>query len=370
MQAANQIYFTPQDYFAGLISDIDAARQEIILETYIFKLDGTGRDVLEALEAASARGVRLQLLIDGIGSYRDSAVIAERLNSAHSEVHIFHPLPWDFSAYRKALKAGRWYSQMFYFFATINHRDHRKLCLIDQRIAWLGSYNITADHSNPQSKNTDDYWHDTGLRVTGSVVDMLSQNFNRVWQRKSGSIGERSRRFMARTERTQRRQPKLQLLNLLENCNQHICITNAYFNPSRQVLRTLKRKSRQGISVQLLVPKRSDVIFFPLLSRSFYSDLLSTGIRVSEYTRRVLHSKTILIDNQVLVGSTNLNYRSLFHDLELDLLLDDPEIVERMHQRFREDCSTSEEVTLLNWQRHPLLLKLLGWLSRFLRYWL
>jgi cardiolipin synthase len=252
----------------------------------------------------------------------------------------------------------------------MNHRDHRKLCLIDNQIAWLGSYNITADHAGPASDSADEFWHDTGLRVTGPVVQELVNNFNQVWHRKAGSIAERSRHYMAREEISRRRQPKLQLLGVLELAQTRIWITNAYFNPSNQVLRVLKRKARQGVSVKLIVPQRSDIIFFPLLSRSFYSDLLRTSIRVFEYGSRLLHSKTMIIDDQLLVGSTNLNYRSLFHDLELDMLLDDSAVVEQMKQRFRDDVSASTEITLRNWQQHPWLLKLLSWLSRFLRYWL
>ena len=370
MQANKQLYFSPEEYFGGLIGDIDSASDEIVLETYIFKLDRTGNQVLVALSKAIDRGIKLKLLIDGVGSQRDSSFIAERLKSTHSEVRVFHPLPWDFSVYRRALKSGRWYSKILYLVASINHRDHRKLCLIDNQIAWLGSYNITADHSGSASDSAEDYWHDTGLRVTGSIVQELAANFNRMWQRKIGSIAERSRRYMAREEFTRRRQPKLQLLNLLELAQRRILITNAYFNPSNQVLRMLKHKARQGVSVQVIVPQRSDIVFFPVLSRSFYSDLLQTNIRVFEYGNRVLHSKTMLIDEQLLVGSTNLNYRSLFHDLELDMLLDDSALVEQMEQRFRHDVAASVEITLRNWQQHPWLLKLLGWLSRFLRYWL
>ena len=370
MQAGRQLFFTPAEYFSGLIADINRAQQEIVLETYIFKLDDVGNSVLEALAEASARGVKLRLLIDGIGSYRDSGVIADRLQFASSEVRVFHPLPWDFMAYRRALKAGRWYSQVLHFIARINHRDHRKLCLVDQQIAWIGSYNVTADHANSNSNSSNDYWHDTGLRVTGEIVHTLADNFNQVWYRKVENIRQRSLQFLAASEISHRRQPRLQLLKLLEQCHQRIWITNAYFNPSNQVLKILKQMAKQGVSVQLIVPYRSDVVFFPLLSRSFYADLLQTKIRVFEYGHRVLHSKSMLIDEQLLVGSTNLNYRSLFHDLELDLVVDDPDIVETMRQRFESDISNSIEITLHDWQRHPWLLRLLGWLSRFLRYWL
>ena len=370
VQVTRQLYFNPDEYFCGLIDDIDNARHEIILESYIFKLDRTGNQVLAALLRAIARGIKLKLLVDGVGSQRDSSFIADKLKSTNSEVRVFHPLPWDFSVYRRALKAGRWYSKILYLIASINHRDHRKLCLLDNQIAWLGSYNITDDHANSASGSTEEYWHDTGLRVTGSIVQSLATNFNQVWHRKAGSIAERSRHYMAREEISRRRQPKLQLLNVLELAQQRIWVTNAYFNPSNQVLQMLKRKAKQGVSVQVIVPQRSDVIFFPLLSRSFYSDLLEANIRVFEYGSRVLHSKTMLIDDQLLLGSTNLNYRSLFHDLELDMLLDDPAIVDQMKLRFYHDVSTSVEITLRNWQQHPLLLKLLSWLSRFLRYWL
>jgi cardiolipin synthase len=365
-----QLYFTPDDYFSSLIRDIDDATRVISMETYIFKLDTTGSAVLQALCRAIDRGVRLQLLIDGIGSYRDASKIAEGLRSANSEVRIFHPLPWDFALYRHALTAGSWYSQALHLVASINRRNHRKLCLIDERCAWLGSYNITSDHANPESLDAGDYWHDTGLRASGAVVAALVDNFNEVWHHKVESVGNRSRRFLTSEAIAQRRQPGLHLMRVLASAQQRIWITNAYFNPSNQVLKMLKQKAGEGVSVKLIVPRRSDIIFFPLLSRSFYTDLLNSGIRVFEYANRVVHSKTMVIDEQLLVGSTNLNYRSLFHDLELDLLSADPETVAQMVKRFARDVDASEEITRRAWLRHPWLLKLLGLLSRFLRYWL
>ena len=370
MPANWQLFFNPDEYFSSLIHDIDNATRVISMEAYIFKLDATGDAVLQALCRAIARGVRLQLLIDGIGSYRDASSIAEGLRSTNSEVRIFHPLPWDFALYRHALLAGHWYSQMLHLIASINHRNHRKLCLIDERTAWLGSYNITSDHANPGSPDASDYWHDTGLRASGAVVSALVDNFNQVWQHKLAGVGHRSRGFLTSEAIARRRQPRLHLVRVLAGAQHRIWITNAYFNPSNQVLKTLKKKAAEGVSVKLIVSRRSDIIFFPLLSRSFYTDLLHSGIRVFEYANRVVHSKTMVIDEQLLVGSTNLNYRSLFHDLELDLLSADPEIVTQMEKRFARDVDASVEITRRDWLRHPWLLKLLGLMSRFLRYWL
>lgn len=370
MQSGPQLFFTPVGYFNGLLADIDNAKNQILLEIYIFELDIIGTRVLGALKRAALRGVKLQLLIDGVGSYRDANVIATRLGTANCELRVFHPLPWDFSLYRRGLRAGRWYSNILYLFASINHRNHRKLCIIDGESAWLGSYNISDDHFNRESNDGDDYWHDTGLRITGPVVNRLAVNFAEVWQRKTGSAGRRSLYFMTNREMSRRQQRKLQLLQVLAMAQQRIWITNAYFNPTHRVLRALKQKAQAGVSVKLIVPACSDIIFFPLLARSFYADLLQAGIRVYEYDKRLLHSKTMVIDDQGLIGSTNLNYRSLFHDRELDLLLDDDEVVSRLQQRFDTDIENSTEITLRNPLKIRWLARPLGWLARFMRYWL
>jgi cardiolipin synthase len=371
VRTGQQLFFHPEEYFAGLIEDIDNAQTRIALEMYIFELDKVGNRVLAALERAAARQVRLQVLIDGVGSYRDANAIATRLDTAQCELRVFHPLPWDFALYRRALGAGRGISRILYFLASVNHRDHRKLCIIDGKTAWLGSYNITDDHFDLHSTRADDYWHDTGLRVTGPVVNRLATNFSEVWERKTGNLRKRSLYFLSGDEVRRRRQRKLQLVQVLALARQRVWITNAYFNPTYRVLRALKTCASNGVSVKLIVPARSDVVFFPLLARSYYSDLLQAGIQVYEYDKRVLHSKTMVIDDQALVGSTNLNYRSLFHDQELDLLIDDGDIVSRLQSRFEQDIEDCREITLLrNPRRHPLLIRPLGWLARFLRYWL
>ena len=169
---------------------------------------------------------------------------------------------------------------------------------------------------------------------------------------------------------SRRQQRKLQLLQVLRMAQQRIWITNAYFNPTHRVLGALKQKAQAGISVKLIVPAHSDSVFFPLLARSFYADLLQAGIQVYEYDKRLLHSKTMVIDDQGLVGSTNLNYRSLFHDRELDLLLDDDELVSRLQQRFDTDIGNSTEITLRKPLKTRWLARPLGWLARFMRYWL
>jgi len=367
---SDSLYFDPEAYFQNLLADIDQASSDIVLETYIFKYDEVGRRFVTALRNACSRGVRVRMLIDGVGSYLDTNRLVKKLESERCTIRVFHPLPWDFSVYRNALSAGQNYSQLLYHIASINRRDHRKLCIIDEKIAWLGSFNITADHYNRNSNQADDSWHDTGLRSNGPVVEALLENFEQVWQRKSETRTQRTRQFLAVNTIDTRKQHSHEIIELLQSANRRIWITNAYFNPSNRLLKILKNAARQNLSVQLIVPVRSDVFLFPDLTRTYYADLLNAGIRVFEYKNRVLHSKTMLVDGALLVGSTNLNFRSFFHDLEVDALVFASNVVKQMEQKFAADLEQCTEITLRRWQNYPFILKLLGWLPRLMRYWM
>jgi len=367
---ASRLFFEPEAYFRKLLDDINRAESEVILESYVFRLDEVGNDFVVALQQASARGVKVRLLIDGVGSYQHTVRLVSLLESEHSQIRVFHPLPWDFKIFRNALSAGQHYSQILYYLARINRRNHRKLCIVDRQVAWLGSFNITAAHYNRHSIKANNDWHDTGLRTTGLVVDELRQNFEQVWQRKGDTRARRSGQFLAIGAILDRKQSATELLEVLDSAKTRIWITNAYFNPSNRLLKRLKKLALSGVSVQLIVSAQSDVAFFPTLTRSYYADLLHAGIRVFEYQQRVVHSKTMLIDDALVIGSTNLNYRSFIHDLELDALVTDIKLVGQMQQRFERDLKCCDEISLRRWQNYPLLLKLLGWLPRLMRYWL
>lgn len=149
------------------------------------------------------------------------------------------------------------------------------------------------------------------------------------------------------------------MLIMLKQTKKRIWITNAYFNSSIKLLNALKNSARKGIDIRILVPSRSDIFLFPLLSRTYYADLLTAGIKLFELQGRPLHSKTMLI------GSANLNYRSFFHDLELDALFNSEDSVERLSPKFLSDINDSMEITANHWIKYPWLLQILGAVSKF-----
>lgn len=356
------LFFDAGSYFNSFLHDIHQASNEIILETYIFTLDSIGQQILTALHEAVERGVYVKLLIDGVGSSKNAKIIAASLEHHKAEVRIYHPLPWNFSAYRWAMKHENILIKCWRFIIEINHRDHRKLCIVDERIAWLGSFNITEGSTRRR--------HETAARLTGESVRSLKQNFFHVWQQKDRPSPLNFRHFLSNHSLKYRQQKNNELIKRIKEATTRIWITNAYFSPSRALISALKEAVNQGVDVQIIVPSHSDMFFFPTLTRTFYADLLAANLRIYEYRHEILHSKTMLVDHTLIIGSTNLNCRSYFHDLELDAILSNPETIQLMEAKFIADKQYSEEITLHTMRRFSKILGAFGWVSRLLRYWL
>lgn len=252
----------------------------------------------------------------------------------------------------------------------LNKRNHRKFCIIDERTAFIGSMNIWDVHL--ESRHGPDAWRDTGARIQGDEVINLLTAFNIVWFTKRQKLlyflRSRGRRMLfpesslvrLNSTRKLRRKNYLGLISRIRSAKHRLWITNSYFVPHGALLRALGRASARNVDVRIIVPSRSDVIFMPWVTASFYQGLLKKGVRIFEYQKSVLHAKSIIIDDWTILGSSNLNYRSLFHDLEADVLLTSAESCEAMRRTFEGDLARSAEVTLDNLKRRSLLTRVLG----------
>lgn len=363
---SENIYSSGQEYFEGLLSDINIAETSIEFAVYIFSLDEIGQRMLVALLGAAQRKVKVRLMVDGFGSAVQAQTIAGQLTDVGAEVRIYHPLPWYWGNYRWSLSLGDGFQKFLYFIASMNRRDHRKFCVIDQQIAWCGSFNISQDHLKLEIP-----WRDYGVRVTGDVSAALVESFNSIWfHHKSRNPRYRvSSLFRSNASLRLRRLSNRLLVERIRNAGQRVWICSAYFAPSGAVIRAIKSARARELDVRIIVAGRSDVTLFPFLSATYFTDLLKIGVEIYSYHSGVLHAKAMLVDEECLIGSTNLNHRSFFHDLELDVVLSSQDSVERLKLLLQQDMGNSLRLSLDNgskWGRYILF----GWILRIMRYWM
>ena len=364
---SESVFDNADRYFDELLGEIHQAKLSIELETYIFDLDALGFRFIEALIAASQRGVQVRVLIDGFGSRESLDYLLHKIQPSLTHLRVYHPLPWYFRAHPWSINQQPTLSKFGYLIARLNQRDHRKLCVIDQQSAWVGSFNISITHLS--TLHGGDNWRDYGVRVTGEGVSRLSRNFDNLWfQRKPVPQRGFLKQYISNLSPLTRRLRQEHLVSLIDHSQQRLWITNAYFAPSARILKALKQACQRGVDVRLIVAEKSDVIFFPTLTATYYGDLLRYGVKVYAYHRRILHAKVMLMDQEALVGSTNFNQRSFLHDLELDLVLNQTESIAQLERCFNDDADQSFAIDTEQLKKYQTS-RWFGWLPRLFRYW-
>ncbi len=375
---ATELVFSDGDsHFAQIIHDINQAKKLIQLETYIFQKDFLGKEMVTALSNAAKRGVTVQILVDGAGSPLLSTSYAATIEKAGGQVHIYHPFPWQLWNYSRSYIKLPILLKWIYLFLKVNKRNHRKICMIDNKIAYVGSMNISKDHMSYTAGGQN--WRDTSIRLENVDMDSLSKAFegafsHRTMQERLRDIFHNVRRnpiFRLNYTWIRRRVLYKDLLRRIRRCEQRIWITNAYFVPDTFLLRRLKEAANHGVDVRILLPKKSDVFMMPWASSTFYYNLLKAGVRIFEYLPSNLHAKTLILDNWMLIGSSNLNYRSLLHDLEVDVNVRQKQSKDKLVALFLEDLNASKEISIhdLGVDR-PWMHRWLGRIVLYLKYWI
>lgn len=356
------LFHEGDSFFDALEVAIKSARRSVYLESYIFATDRLGERILGAIDEAANRGVDVRVIIDGVGSSAWSAQIRARAKRGRFQLKVFHELPWGrlLRRRRRAGKVGFFWG----LFRHLNNRNHRKVCVIDGVIGFVGSLNIIEYHC--RRFVGEGAWRDTGVCVKGGEVSVLAASFLEVWRGRALRVRSRASRVQSgalirlNTRRQLRSENYLDLLVKILGAQGRVWITNAYFVPDASLIRVLRIAAEAGVDVRIVVPAFSDVVFIPWVTSAFHLGLLRAGVRIFEYTGSVLHAKTMLIDDWGLVGSSNLNHRSLLHDLEADVVLGSKEATSALAEQFVADCAHSREVTLRNWKSRPLLERIVG----------
>lgn len=336
-------WFTTGDAFYGaVLSEIGKARSSIRLEMYIYMAGQPGDAIRDALREAALRGVRVRILLDAFGSYELSSDYWIPLTAAGGEVLFFNP----FSDGRYAF------------------RDHRKLLIIDDSMAFVTGFNIT---SQEVGDGVTRGWRDLGLSLSGPTVHDLTASFDRMFSM-AGTVNRRLPRFPlpTRFRLTPQGGPLPVLLTsgpgqratpikkaLFRDLRQagRIRIISAYFLPSRRIRRTLIRAARVGRDVKIITAGKTDVALARYAGRALYHRLLQAGVQIYEYEAQILHSKLIIADDVVYVGSANLDTRSLNINYELLVRIEDPRLAREARQIFEDYLPHSRTIDRRTWRQ-------------------
>jgi cardiolipin synthase len=378
------IFFSGDEYFQAALSDIKTAKKEVLLESYIFHFDPIGIQFLQALSDAKKRGVHVCLVIDGIGSYNWIEKVITWCEDHDVPLRIFHPLPKTID--RLVRKKWRTLRRWLRIFQRSNKRNHRKTIVIDSCVAYVGSFNISQVHSEHYMEDL--AWRDTGVRIESSSVQSLRDSFLEIWKniRRPWGVGllvrmvrwkkrVRSKSntrglFRMNTHYRYRMSLLRDLKKRLETAQNEVLITNPYFLPRRSFLRHLRKASKRGVQVKIMLPAVSDVPVVQWATESLYFKLLRDGVHIYEYQGRMLHAKTLLIDNWCTIGSHNLNHRSFLHDLEVEVALSDSDSIVLLKNQWEKDLEKCKKIEKHHLGQFSLVRRLRSQFAYWWRYWL
>jgi cardiolipin synthase len=352
--------------YPAMLEAIAGARYTIHLETYILRADRTGRRFAAALVERARAGVKVRLLFDAIGSIGLPSAFLAELRAAGVLIGEFHPVSLWWRRYR------------------LLRRDHRKILVIDGKIGFTGGLNLADDYASREDGG--EGWHDMHCRVLGPSVAELERLFRRTWMYAGGEPYPLSEAAATESVLTpegalvavfgndgvRKRTPIRRVyLHAIRRAQRSIDITNAYFIPDRGIRRALFNAVRRGVDVRVVVPAESDVWPIQWATRHLYARLLKHGIRVFEWTDRMIHSKTAVVDQAwATIGSSNLDYLSLRVNLEVVAVVLDRAFAARLSSEQRRDEALSREIDLATWARRPWWHRPIEWLFFQLRSFL
>lgn len=364
-----QLLINGEEFYPSVFEAIAQAREEVLIETFILRDDKVGLELQRVLTEAAARGVRIEVLVDGYGSADLSPSTLAALSEAGVRVLAFDP--------SKPMLGMR---------TNLFRRLHRKIVVVDGEIGFVGGINFCADHLGdfgPMAKQ------DYAVQVRGPIVaDLhkaslaLMDETSRVTRHHKPWLTERvplepdsahaSMLLSIRDNNNHTDDIETHYLNAIKQARERIIIANAYFFPGYRVLRELRNAARRGVEVTLILQGMPDMPLVRLCSRLLYNYLLRDGVVIREYTTRPLHGKVALVDrNWSTVGSSNLDPLSLSLNLEANLVIDDSAFNERLYthlaQLAEQECKsiTLQRVLRGYWWRAPLIFLSFHFLRHF-----
>jgi cardiolipin synthase A/B len=333
-----------RETFPAMLAAIDAAAHSVCLETYIYAAGGVGERFREAMVRARQRGVTVRVLVDALGSMSLPWSFWKPLLEAGGEVRQFNPLSLN----------------------QLGIRNHRKLLVCDDQVAFVGGFNIAPEYDGD---GVSCGWCDVGLKLEGPMAEQLAAAFDEMFAR-ADFQHKRFMRFRKFSAKKTVLAPHQQLLlsgpgrgpspikralsRDLSRANR-VDIVMAYFLPTWKLRRQLAQVARRGGQVRLILAGKSDVAVSQLAGQSLYRRLLKAGVEIYEYQPQILHAKLIIINENVYVGSANLDARSLSINYELMIRFEGREMAQQAGEVFARNLEQCRRITLEEWNRSRTL---------------
>jgi cardiolipin synthase len=354
-----KLLFNGEEKFPVLIEELKKAKQKIYMEYYIFNSDEIGNTIIDILIEKAGEGVEVKLIYDAVGSSISGKAI-RKLKKNNVKVHAYMPVFFSRVAYKA------------------NYRNHRKITIIDDTTAFMGGINVADNYINPNKRGL--FWRDTHIMLKGEVVYDLQLIFISDWffvcgeklkPNKNPDLSNLRTHIPAAILASDSGNSDEIILNafigMISMAKKEILITTPYFIPTESILSILTIAARSGVEIKILLPEKPDLKTAYYAAYSYLINMLKTGVKVYFYTKGMMHTKTMVIDDDICtIGSANMDYRSFSLNAEVNTFIIDEAVTSQLKDAFEKDLQDAVEVSLEDLLKWPWYKKAISSFTRLI----
>ena len=353
-----------EEKFPEVLKELRNAKHHIHVEYYIFEDDEIGRAIEQILIEKAKTGVEVRFIYDDFGSSSIRKTLAKRLRENGVKAFPFYKI--------KLVKLAN----------RLNYRNHRKIIVIDGRISFVGGINISDKYSNA-NKNNKLFWRDTHLKIEGDATAILQHIFIGDWNYCSNEKLTINENYFPKPDLISEERKNIQIVSsgpdsdrpsiyyaiikAIQSAKKEIFLTSPYFIPGETIIDALKMAALSGVDVRLLVPGISDSFMVNAAAKSYYTELLTAGVKIYLYQKGFVHAKTLVADKCLaIVGTANLDYRSFDLNFEVNAVVYDVEIAKELAFNFENDMKDSGQIDINSWLNRPKYVQLIEKIVRLI----
>ena len=347
-----QVYFVGEEFFSDLKKEIANAKKFINMEYFIFQFDGIGKEIADLLIKKVKEGVEVNLIIDGVNLANQK--LSRYFKNTGVHLYLFF----------------RTYIPIFNI--RINYRDHRKVTIIDNRVAFVGGMNIGDEYLG---KGKIGYWRDTSVKIYGDIVSTFEKEFYfsmSIVKNKFLKDEKTSNEISLKYEEEDNVYMQVissgpnyefpairdNYIKLIQEARKSVFIQTPYFVPDDLLLDTLKSAVLSGIDVKIMIPNKADHPFIYWINQYYVAELLRLGANIYRYENGFIHSKTILVDEEVVsVGTCNFDYRSFYLNFEINLNIYNKDVANSFKIQYYKDIAISKKLTFADFKKRSIFTK-------------